>query len=72
MSGRYTVVVYIKLLGLGLGLGLEKKELVLTYFIYKLNTRTWIKKWKGLLKVILSRLGIAYLGTSYDHMFYDS
>ena len=70
MSGRYTVVVYIK--PLELGLGLKKKELVLTYFIYKLNTRTWIKKWKGLLKVILSRLGIVYLGTSHDHMFYDS
>ena len=72
MSGRYTVVVYIKLLGLGLGLGLEKKELVLTYFIYKLNTRTWIKKWKDLLEVILSELGIAYLGILHDHIFYNS
>ena len=38
MSGKYIIVVYIKLLGLRLGL--EKKELVLTYFTYKLNTRT--------------------------------
>jgi len=70
MNGRYIVVVYIK--PLEPGLGLEKKELVLVYFTYELNTRTWIKKWKGLLEVILSGLGIAYLGTSHDHMFYDS
>jgi len=42
MSGRYTVVIYIK--PLGLGLEPEKKELVLTYFTYELNIRTWIKK----------------------------
>jgi len=38
MSGRYTVVVYIK--PPGSGLGPEKKELVLAYFTYELNTRT--------------------------------
>ena len=70
MSGKYIIVVYIKLLGLRLGL--EKKELVLTYFTYKLNTRTWIKKWKDLLEVILSELGIAYLGILHDHIFYNS
>ena len=70
MGGKYIIVVYIKLLGLRLGL--EKKELVLTYFTYKLNTRTWIKKWKDLLEVILSELGIAYLGTLHDHIFYNS